>query len=130
MPHMSGGTVMKETEELIYEKKLEPEFEMQTSLITSPSAKVKTNISNGTLEKETKALIEEEKPAPKLEMQTSLNPTPPTKAKSIFKKGPHQESSPQRSKEVQAYLDFVEDTGSKLVELIKEWSNRLLALIL
>ena len=74
-------------------------------------------------------MIEEEKPAPKLEMQTSLNPSPPTKAKSIFKKGLHQESSPQRSKEVQAYLDFVEDTGSKFLQLIKDWSNHILALV-
>ncbi|MDE0744003.1 MAG: hypothetical protein OSB24_08960, partial [Woeseiaceae bacterium] len=40
------------------------------------------------------------------------------------------ESEKQQTKEVQAYLDFVENTGSKLVELVKKGWAKLNQLIL
>jgi len=54
------------------------------------------------------------------EIENLLAPSLPIKiAPPIQKKIPHKISS-IRSKEVQAYLDFVENTGSKLVELFKK----------
>ena len=41
-----------------------------------------------------------------------------------------QKKSPQRSKEVQAYLDFIENIGSKFIGLVKEGWARFQASIL
>ena len=64
------------------------------------------------------------------EIENLLAPSLPIKTvPSIQKKQTHKISS-IRSKEVQAYLDFVENTGSKLVELFKKGWAELNQLIL
>ena len=70
----------------------------------------------------------ENKSFPKIE--NLLAPSLPVKiAPPIQKKQTH-ETSPIRSKEVQAYLDFIENTGSKLVVLFKKGWAELNQLIL
>ena len=53
----------------------------------------------------------------------------PAKTEPLTQQNHPQKISPQRSKEVQAYLDFIENTGRKFIELIKEGWARLQALI-
>ena len=53
----------------------------------------------------------------------------PAKTEPLIQQNHPQKISPQRSKEVQAYLDFIENTGRKFIELIKEGWARLQALI-
>jgi hypothetical protein len=64
------------------------------------------------------------KPLP--EAENLLAPPLPIKVEPIDKG----ESEKQQTKEVQAYLDFVENTGSKLVELVKKGWAKLNQLIL
>ena len=53
----------------------------------------------------------------------------PAKTEPLTQQNHPQKISPQRSKEVQAYLDFIENTGRKFIELIKEGWARSQALI-
>ena len=53
----------------------------------------------------------------------------PAKTEPLTQQNHPQKISPQRSKEVQAYLDFIENAGRKFIELIKEGRARLQALI-
>ena len=53
----------------------------------------------------------------------------PAKTEPLTQQNHPQKISPQRSKEVQAYLDFIENTGRKFIKLIKEGWARLQALI-
>ncbi len=110
---------------------LESEPTQDKSTLPSPSVQgVIPHISGGTVEEETEESVEEkelEGPDPK--MQTSNTPPAPVQLAPTFKQNPRQETSPQRSKEVQAYLNFIEDTGNKFVELVKEGWHRLLAMI-
>ena len=53
----------------------------------------------------------------------------PAKTEPLIQQNHPQKISPQRSKEVQAYLDFIENAGRKFIELIKEGRARLQALI-
>ena len=68
--------------------------------------------------------IKENKPLP--EAKNILAPLAPIKVEPIDKSA----SKKQQTKEVQAYLDFVENTGSKLVELVKKGWVKLNQLIL
>ena len=69
-------------------------------------------------------LTKENKPLP--EAKNILAPLAPIKVEPIDKSA----SKKQQTKEVQAYLDFVENTGSKLVELVKKGWVKLNQLIL
>jgi len=63
----------------------------------------------------TPGVVKESISKTKASSETSL----PTKAKSLIP-----QNYPQRSKEVQAYLDFIENTGRKFFELIKDgWES-------
>ncbi len=66
---------------------------------------------------------------PEPQMQISVTPPAPVRPEPIIKQTPRQETPPKRSKEVQAYLDFVEGMGNKRIELVKKGLHRLLALI-
>ena len=72
----------------------------------------------------------EEETGPESEMAVSVTSPPLVKAETTLKQNQYKKISPQKSKEVQAYLDFIEDTGNKLVQLIKKGWVRLQALIL
>ena len=63
---------------------------------------------------------------------TTLPATPsPAKGEPLNQQSHLQKKSPQkRSEEVQAYLDFVESTGEKLIELIEKGWTRLQALVM
>ena len=54
----------------------------------------------------------------------------PAKIEPLTRQNHPQKISPQRSKEVQAYLDFIENIGRKFIELIKEGWVHLQAFIL
>ena len=63
---------------------------------------------------------------------TTLPATPsPAKGEPLNQQSHLQKKSPKkRSEEVQAYLDFVENTGEKLIELIEKGWTRLQALVM
>ena len=125
MPHISGRVVRKKTEASTGKKEEKPEPEMEVALIPPLPVKTNSSVSRKTLEGKTKELIEKEQAKPKPDLQASLTPSPPVKTEPSRL----QKTSPLRSKEVQAYLDFVENTGSKLAQLVREWLSRLLALV-
>jgi hypothetical protein len=125
MPHISGRVVREKTEASTGEKEEKPEPEMEVALIPPLPVKTNSSVSRKTLEGKTKELIEKEQAKPKPDLQASLTLSPPVKTEPSRL----QKTSPLRSKEVQAYLDFVENTGSKLAQLVREWLSRLLALV-
>ena len=89
------------------------------------------HISGGFLEEKPEETIQQEKKKPTSTM-ISLPATPaPAKGEPLNQQSHLQKKSPQkRSEEVQAYLDFVESTGGKLIELIEKGWTRLQALVM
>ena len=77
--------------------------------------------SEGTAQQEEGGSISETKTLPII--------SSPAKTEPLTQQNHPQKISPQRSKEVQAYLDFIENTGRKFIKLIKEGWARLQALI-
>ena len=129
IPHISGVSLGETTEEVIEEARTEFEPEMDTSLTTTfPPAKIKPSIGRIDQKRETEKLIQENRNEPEIEIKTPLITSLPVTTEPKPKQIKRQQTSIQRSKEVQAYLNFVENTGEKIFELVKEWSNRLLAL--
>ena len=80
-----------------------------------------TEESEGTAQQEEGGSISETKTLPII--------SSPAKTEPLTQQNHPQKISPQRSKEVQAYLDFIEKTGRKFFRLIKEGWARLQALI-
>jgi hypothetical protein len=94
----------------------------ETKNILAPLLPIKVEPINK--DESEKQPTKENKPLP--ETKNILAPLLPIKVEPIDK----DESEKQPTKEVQAYLDFVEDTGSKLVELVKKGWAKLNQLIL
>ena len=101
-------------------------------IITPPSPETHEEVppvSDEIVAEKTEEVTAEEEVDPEPQMQISPSPHFPTKPQPTFQKNPRQETPPQRSREVQTYLNFIEDMGNKFIELIKEGWDRLLALI-
>ena len=91
----------------------------------------KSHISGGFLEKKPKEATQQEnkKPIPKIiTLPANFSPAKdePMNQQSHLQK----KSQEKRSEEVQAYLDFVENTGEKLIELIEKGWTRLQILVM
>ena len=91
----------------------------------------KSHISGGFLEKKPKETTQQEnkKPIPKIiTLPANFSPAKdePMNQQSHLQK----KSQEKRSEEVQAYLDFVENTGEKLIELIEKGWTRLQILVM
>ena len=91
----------------------------------------KPHISGGFLEKKPKETTQQEnkKPIPKIiTLPANFSPAKdePMNQQSHLQK----KSQEKRSEEVQAYLDFVENTGEKLIELIEKGWTRLQILVM
>jgi len=91
----------------------------------------KPHISGGFLEKKPKEATQQEnkKPIPKIiTLPANFSPAKdePMNQQSHLQK----KSQEKRSEEVQAYLDFVENTGEKLIELIEKGWTRLQILVM
>jgi len=87
------------------------------------------HISGGFLAEESEEIAQQEEGEPASETKTLPTTSSPAKTEPLTQQNHSQKISPQRSKEVQAYLDFIENTGRKFIELIKEGWARLQALI-
>ena len=87
------------------------------------------HISGSFLAEEPEETIQEEEGESVSETKTLPTTSSPAKTEPLTQQNHPQKISPQRSKEVQAYLDFIENTGRKFIELIKEGLARLQALI-
>jgi len=89
------------------------------------------HISGGFLEEKPEETTQQEKKESTSTI-TTLPATPsPAKGEPLNQQSHLQKKSPQkRSEEVQAYLDFVESTGEKLIELIEKGWTRLQALVM
>jgi len=87
------------------------------------------HISGGFLAEEPEETIQQEEGESVSETKTLPTTPSPAKTEPLTQQNHPQKISPLRSKEVQAYLDFIENTGRKFIELIKEGWARLQALI-
>ena len=87
------------------------------------------HISDGFLAEESEGTAQQEEGESTSETKTLPIISSPAKTEPLTQQNHPQKISPQRSKEVQAYLDFIENTGRKFIELIKEGWARLQALI-
>ena len=87
------------------------------------------HISGGFLAEESEEIAQQEEGEPASETKTLPTTSSPAKTEPLTQQNHSQKISPQRSKEVQAYLDFIENTGRKFIELTKEGWARLQALI-
>ena len=66
----------------------------------------------------------------KTEEIETLEPSLPVNTETLMQPFQFEKISPQRSEEVQAYLDFIESTTEKLIELIGKGWTRLQALVM
>ena len=87
------------------------------------------HISGGFLAKESEEIAQQEEGEPSSETKTLPTTSSPAKTEPLTQQNHSQKISPQRSKEVQAYLDFIENTGRKFIKLIKEGWAGLQALL-
>ena len=87
------------------------------------------HISGGFLAEESEEIAQQEEGEPASETKTLPTTSSPAKTEPLTQQNHSQKISPQRSKEVQAYLDFIENTGRKFIALIKEGWARLQALV-
>ena len=87
------------------------------------------HISGGFLAEESEGTAQQEEGESTSETKTLPTTSSPAKTEPLAQQNHPQKISPQRSKEVQAYLDFIENTGRKFIELTKEGWARLQALI-
>jgi len=89
------------------------------------------HISGGFLEEKPQETIQQEKKKPTSTMITLPAIPSPAKEEPLNQQSHLQKKSPQkRSEEVQAYLDFVESAGKKLIELIEKGWTRLQASVM
>ena len=87
------------------------------------------HISGGFLAKESEEIAQQEEGEPSSETKTLPTTSSPAKTEPLTQQNHSQKISPQQSKEVQAYLDFIENTGRKFIKLIKEGWAGLQALL-
>ena len=87
------------------------------------------HISGGFLAEESEGTAQQEEGESTSETKTLPITSSPAKTEPLTQQNHPQKISPQRSKEVQAYLDFIENTGRKFIKLSKEGWARLQALI-
>ena len=109
---------------------LKAELKQKSSLPQNFRIK-RPHISGGFLEEKPEETIQQEKKKPTSTMITLPATPAPAKGEPLNQQSHLQKKSPQkRSEEVQAYLDFVESTGGKLIELIEKGWTRLQALVM
>ena len=89
----------------------------------------KPHISGGFLAEESERTAQQEEGESTSETKTLPIISSPAKTEPLAQQNYPQKISPQRSKEVQAYLDFIENTGRKFIKLVKEGWARSQALI-
>ena len=87
------------------------------------------HISGGFLAEEPEETIQQEEGESASETKTLPTTSSPAKTEPLTQQNHPQKISPLRSKEVQAYLDFIENTGRKFIKLIKEGWAGLQALL-
>jgi len=106
--------------------------ELKQKSSTSQNFRIKRpHISGGFIEEKPEETTQQEKKEP-ISTVTTLPAIPsPSKGEPLNQQSHLQKKSPQkRSEEVQAYLNFVESTGEKLIELIEKGWTRLQALVM
>ena len=103
----------------------------QKSLLPQNFRIKRPHISGGFLEEKPEETIQQEKKKPISTMITLPAIPSPTKGEPLNQQSHLKKKSPQkRSQEVQAYLDFVESAGKKLIELIEKGWTRLQASVM
>ena len=107
---------------------LKSELKEKSSTLQNVRIK-RPHISDGFLAEEPEETIQQEEGESVSETKTLPTTPSPAKTEPLTQQNHPQKISPPRSKEVQAYLDFIENTGRKFIELIKEGWARLQALI-
>ena len=109
---------------------LKAELKQKSSLPQNFRIK-RPHISGGFLEEKPEETPQQEKKEPTSTMITLPAIPSPAKGEPLNQQSHLQKKSPQkRSEEVQAYLDFVESAGKKLIELIEKGWTRLQASVM
>ena len=109
---------------------LKAELKQKSSLPQNFRIK-RPHISGGFLEEKPEETTQQEKKEPTSTIITLPATPSPAKEEPLSQQSHLQKKSSQkRSEEVQAYLDFVESTGEKLIELIEKGWTRLQALVM
>ena len=109
---------------------LKAELKQKSSLPQNFRIK-RPHISGGFLEEKPEETTQQEKKEPTSTIITLPATPSPAKEEPLSQQSHLQKKSSQkRSEEVQAYLDFVESTGGKLIELIEKGWTRLQALVM
>jgi uncharacterized small protein (DUF1192 family) len=111
-------------------KSLKAELKQKSS--PSQNFQIKrSHISDGLLEEKPEETTQQENKEPTSTIIALPASSSPAKGEPLNQQSHLQKKSPQkRSEEVQAYLDFVESTGGKLIELIEKGWTRLQALVM
>jgi len=106
--------------------------ELKQKSSTSQNFRIKRpHISGGFIEEKPEEATQQEKKEPTSTMITLPAVPSPSKGEPLNQQSHLQKKSPQkRSEEVQAYLDFVESAGKKLIELIEKGWTRLQASVM
>ncbi len=109
---------------------LKAELKQKSSLPQNFRIK-RPHISGGFLEEKPEETTQQKKKESTPTIITLPATPSPAKGEPLNQQSHLQKKSPQkRSEEVQAYLDFVESTGEKLIELIEKGWTRLQALVM
>jgi hypothetical protein len=104
--------------------------ELKTSFSSSQKLLSKSsNINNSTVE-EFRQVSQKQEKEPRSKTKTSSKNSLLITMEPLVHVGQLQKISPQRSEEVQAYLDFIENAGGKFVGLIKDGWGHLQVLII
>ena len=106
--------------------------ELKQKSSTSQNFRIKRpHISGGFIEEKPEEATQQEKKEPTSTMITLPAVPSPSKGEPLNQQSHLQKKTPQkRSEEVQAYLDFVESTGGKLIEWTEKGWTRLQALVM
>ncbi len=106
--------------------------ELKQKSSTSQNFRIKRpHISGGFIEEKPEETTQQEKKEPTSTMITLPAIPSPAQGEPLNQQNHLQKKSPQkRSEEVQAYLDFVENTGGKLIEWTEKGWTRLQALVM
>ena len=109
---------------------LKAELKQKSSLPQNFRIK-RPHISGGFLEEKPEEIIQQERKKPTSTMITLPAIPSPAKGEPLNQQSHLKKKSPQkRSEEVQAYLDFVESTGGKLIEWTEKGWTRFQALVM
>ena len=108
----------------------EPKLELENPLAPSLPIKIEPMDISEPIDRKAKNIKQTEEEEPRSELENLLAYPSPVKTEQLIQQKKINKTPPQRSEEVQAYLDFVENNTTKLIELVKKGLAHLKKFIL